>query len=98
MICKLPVVVILIRPRFPEPKLLLRRKLLGRERMILLKGVRAEDGAAVPLIPRIQALLVVHRMYLRLFLAGKQSGGLRVCSDPALPARDKQKAPFQQIR
>lgn len=24
--------------------------------------------------------------------------GLRVCSDPALPARDKQKAPFQRIR
>ena len=50
MIRKLPVVVIFIRPRFPEVELLLRRKLLGRERMILLKGVRAEDGAAVPLV------------------------------------------------
>ena len=50
MICGFPAVVILVRPHFPEPELLLRRKLLGRERMILLKGVRAEDGAAVPLV------------------------------------------------
>ena len=97
MICKLPVVVILVRPRFPEPKLLLRRKLLGRDRMILLKGVRAEHGAAVPLIPRIQAFLVVHCMYLRLFLAGKQSGGYGYAAIQHCQREINKKHPFSKF-